>query len=236
MMIKVNAPDKDIYREYLKRKAHRDIMRNMEALTTEDHKRYTFAPLIITEAIWFYTQQSAQYCKDNKLSEFSKISRRLSEMRKEYDNVLDKSLGSKNVQELKDRADEWLDSCAGDLQILYFECTNQVLKHNPDMSHPYMRAYAWVALVFADFLSKHLEKCDKVIGEKLNKQMRTTLDENTIEVVRIASMYAGHTFADIRTFRNTLKIIEKRLSLIRYMESPVIKLLEDGKYNDIYDL
>ncbi|ROS85998.1 hypothetical protein EEL33_08875 [Muribaculaceae bacterium Isolate-037 (Harlan)] len=134
--------------------------------------KMAYIPHFITQCVVYYLDLLVAYARDNRLSEYKKQTRRLKEIRKEYMDSLEKEMPPKVFQKFLAQRDEYLESCGGNLTLMFFTFGNQILKYHGRVKHESVFCYANIIIAFIDYVEDFDRQVNKRIAEKLGMPCR----------------------------------------------------------------
>lgn len=165
----VPQPSISDLREQNFRKTVSDSTRKMlERLTVKEQMQVSFLPLIITQCAWVYAHKSMALAARDKISILKKLSRTLKMVHQRYEDDLRRDLDYKSRTKVQTQADEFMQSIAHDMMILYFTVRGEIIRCAPEYPCVEQRTYAIISLLFIDLLESHNKEMDKLLAEKLD--------------------------------------------------------------------
>lgn len=116
----------EVQEKQFKEQCNADTKALMESFTFEEHVQIAFVPLIIAQVAWVYADKVVRYCADKRISEVKKLSRTVKQLREHYLVQLSKDLDREHLNKILSQADELINVCAFDFQILYYSTCNEI--------------------------------------------------------------------------------------------------------------
>ena len=99
-----------------------------EQFSFEDTMRITFYPRIIDSIVWKYVDKVIDYCVQNRVEVFKKLTRAAREFRKEYDSQVAKDLKLEYRNKIQRQAELWHKSCAVNFLQMQYTVSNVLLR------------------------------------------------------------------------------------------------------------
>lgn len=158
----------------------RKPMRERELSTTEllnlfDRKeslQMVYIPHFITQCIMYYIDAMCQYMVEHRLSEYKKLKRILTEIKREYYAALRHEMPFEVFQKFQAQRDEYLANCGANLQIMYFTFCNELSHNFKHVENEAIVCYAYIVVSLAQHIEDFDRSVNKKIAEKLNMPTR----------------------------------------------------------------
>lgn len=168
--------------------------------------RSLFIALATASIIWEYADEVVTYCANNKMSDVAKLSRRVRELKREYNSIVSSAMDVRQKFIADWAGKDFRDAFAYDLLVLYCTLTNELSRKyaGEDIAHLEMRGKALCAIVIRRALQK---MPDPVFLPTLSE-----LDQRLNEYV---APYKLDLTANVDTVQ---KILTKRLAIIPDLE------------------
>lgn len=99
-----------------------------EQFSFKDHMRISFYPRIIEATVWKYVDKVIDYCVQNRIDVFKKLTRAAREFRKEYDDEVAKDLKFEFRQKIQHQANLWQKACTTDFIKMQYTVSNVLLR------------------------------------------------------------------------------------------------------------
>lgn len=157
----------EIQEKQFKEQCNADTEQLMHNFSFEEHVQIAFVPLIIAEVAWMYADKVLKYCADKRIQEVKKLSRTVKELRARYNNELGKDLDKKHMTQIYEKAQEFIEVCAFDFQILYYSTNNVINHQHIQIDYDEMRTYAYLAMLFCTEVRQHETRMTAMIAKKL---------------------------------------------------------------------
>lgn len=146
-----------------------DMQRILKAFTFEEHIQITFVPLILNEIAWTFALKAIRLGARDKVQDLRKLSRVLRELRDHYERVVCKDLTARDLQRMQNQAQEFMQECAYDFQIMYFTASNVFSKQYGKQPFEEMRVNALLAMLVIRYTDEHNKRCDAMLEQRLGK-------------------------------------------------------------------
>lgn len=167
-----------------------------------EEARHIFMALATANVIWNYADEVVTYCANNKMSDVAKLSRRVRELKRDYDAIISSSIDIRQKFIANWAGGDFAQSFSYELLVLYCTLTNELSRKyaGEDISHLEMRGKALCAIVLRRALhtlpnSVHLPKLyelDKLLMEYVSPyELNLSANVDTIQKIlakKIASM------------------------------------------------
>lgn len=99
-----------------------------EQFSFVDTMRITFYPRIIDLTVWSYVDKVIDYCVQNRVEVFKKLTRTVREFRKEYDSQVAKDLKLEYRNRIQRQAELWQKSCEITFLQMQYTASNVLLR------------------------------------------------------------------------------------------------------------
>lgn len=206
----------ELQERQFKEQCNADTERIMHNFTFDEHVQIAFVPLIIGEVAWHYAEKVLRYCAEKRISEVKKLSRTVRDLRERYLYELGKDLDTKHRLHTFQQAEDFINECRMDFQILYFSTNNELNHQCAQLPHDEMRTYAYLAMLFCKEVREHEARMTELIRRKLGsareghipcfEQLHTCMEA-----------YLGNmTVQKTATIQTAMKIFQKNLSKIEF--------------------
>ena len=204
--------------ELFKQKVKSDIDRMVNELTPDELKLITFAPRIISEIAWIFTDKVLKYCAEHKIEAVKKLSRAVKYVKDEYYRFMAKDLDYKHIQNVKDEAKRFMDEeCSWNYTTLYYSVDAELKKKYGAIEDEEMRVNAFIVLVQIYFLELVNKRGDEILKKKLG--MREHIRDPFMDKLKTAMQaYAGNYSINYsNNMQLCVKILENSLNEIEFI-------------------
>lgn len=106
---------------------NQDLKEMLDAFTFDEHMRICFTPNIIIDTVLHYSDLVQSWCRDHRVSDTVKLSRRLDEIKKHWYSGLRSDLTEENIQFIKTKSEEWRNIMSMKLTQLFYTMNNALL-------------------------------------------------------------------------------------------------------------
>ncbi len=145
----------DILGETLAEAAHSTTDALEHELSYEMQLKAFFTPLIISELIWHYAFAAADLAVRHKVSFLRPVTRRLKELRQEYEQSLQKDLSPSKMQALARRTQQILDNRQQQLYMLHINICQEFKRTAPNYPCEDLRVNAMTAVMLVQLLEDY---------------------------------------------------------------------------------
>lgn len=205
---------------------NKELKEMREAFTFDEHMRIAFTPNLIIETIFFYSDRVQGWCRDHRVSDTVKLSRRLDEIKRFWYSELRKDLTQENIDFIKTKAEEWRNLMELHLTQLWFTMGNALLKVYESQEYLEVINNALTAMMMIDIAKEYNVEKNKLIEQRLPNWERHVAPIHPMLNAVYAIMEAyipgeGSPWDDIPPYwRNTLftakKLFMEQLKSISY--------------------
>lgn len=136
-----------------------------EQFSFKDHMRLSFYPRIIEATVWKYVDKVIDYCVQNRVDVFKKLTRAAREFRKEYDNEVAKDLKFEFRQKIQHQADLWQKACTTDFIQMQYTVSNVLLRAYKQVPDFIINAY--LARKLIELRRSHDAEMNSLLEQKL---------------------------------------------------------------------
>ena len=190
-----------------------------EQFSFKDHMRLSFYPRIIEATVWKYVDKVIDYCVQNRIDVFKKLTRAAREFRKEYDDDVAKDLKFEFRQKIQHQADLWQKSCTTDFIQMQYTVSNVLLRVYENVPEFIVNAY--LARKLIELRRLHDAEMSSLLENKLGYPS-PSLEMNPI--TKLYNLLEGWLpeMDEIKKVDNDLnitigmKVLKNKLSLIEW--------------------
>lgn len=150
-----------MFKQYVKD----DVRTMLEAFSLEENMQICFVPLLITECIWHYAENTIRLAAVHKVSETIKLSRTVKMLREEYNKEVRLSLSEDKCQYNTEKATEFMEQKITDFNVLKYSCKRKLRTY--DLPLLDLRTEAYCAVALCELLARYNKKITQMIGERL---------------------------------------------------------------------
>ncbi len=180
-----------IFREMkFKKEIKSDVQKMLHAFTWKENMMIAFAPLVISQLAWIYTEEVLNYCKEHRIYETIKLGRAVKHIHEEYNNMLRKDLDARHIERIENQTKLFYDHYLNDFVILRCCVDAAFLKQYPNVKYRDMRVDAYIVMLMCRFLVAHNKRMDKIIKEKMSFS-QSIKDPNMDKLETCMDAYCG---------------------------------------------
>lgn len=147
-----------------------------------DSMRMAYIPHFMTQCIVYYLDLLVAYARDNRLSDYKKHTRWLKALKEEYYEALRHEMPPKVFKKFQAQRDEYLESCGGNLNLMFFTFGNQILKQYGHIQHESLFCYANIIVAFIEYVEEFDRQVNRRIAEKLGMPCRNHGDARLTDI------------------------------------------------------
>ena len=136
-----------------------------EQFSFQDHMRLSFYPRIIEATVWKYVDKVIDYCVQNRVEVFKKLTRTAREFRKEYDVQVAKDLKSEHINKIQRQADLWQKACEVNFLQMQYTVSNVLLRIYDNVPEFIVNAY--LARKLIELRRSHDSEMNLLLEKKL---------------------------------------------------------------------
>ena len=106
----------------------KELKERLDAFTFDEQMRISFTPNIIIDTVLHYSDLVQSWCRDNRIPDTIKLSRKLDEIKKHWYSLLRSKLADDEVQFIKAKSEEWRSLMNVQLTQLFYTMNNTLLQ------------------------------------------------------------------------------------------------------------
>lgn len=159
----------------------------LSEFTRDEQMRIAFVPLIFNHIAWIYAMKAAQKSADYRVDMLKKTTRRVRELRLEYEREVEKELGRDLRRLVEEQTERFMAEFQRDFTILYFTVNQEFKKKMPTWPYDDLRTYAIISMLVIRFADDYNRRMDKFVASRVG-QVKSR--------VRMPIMDALHTCMD----------------------------------------
>lgn len=169
---------------------NKDLKEMLEAFTFDEHMRICFTPNIIINTVLHYSDLVQSWCRDHRVSDTIKLSRRLDEIKKEWYSELRRDLTEENIQFIKTKSEEWRNLMSLKLTQLFYTMNNALLTVYQSQEYLEVINNALTAIMMVHIAKRYNFDMNNLIRERLPNWRQHVAQYhkmlNVIEVIMLA--------------------------------------------------
>lgn len=146
--------------DIMRANAKADTRAMVERLTSQEQMELAIVPLIISNLAFEYAGKVAEYCRENRIAQYKRHTRLITELERVYTAELRKDLDAQHLNNLTAQANEFKEEVAGDLIKFFWSIKQDIDRKYPHMEHDILRSYALFSFLLCEFLFQHNARMD----------------------------------------------------------------------------
>lgn len=158
-----------IREDQFKKQVAEDTSKLISEFSQDEQISIAFVPLIFNHIAWIYAMKAVQKSVDYRVSLLKKITRRIRELRQDYEREVSKDLDYRHQKHLEDETERFVSEFQKDFIILYFSVNQEFKKEMPAYPYDDLRTYAIISMLMIRFVDEHNKQMDKLIASRLGK-------------------------------------------------------------------
>lgn len=107
---------------------NKDLKSMLDSFTFDEHMRICFTPNMIIDTVLYYSDKVQSWCRDHRVPDTIKLSRRLNDIKANWYYELRLNLDQKNIDYIKVKSEEWRGLMNIHLTQLFYTMNNALLK------------------------------------------------------------------------------------------------------------
>lgn len=206
-----------VFREIeFKQEVKSNVKKMLQTFTWKENMMIAFAPLVISQLAWIYTEEVLNYCKEHRIYETLKLGRAVKHIHEEYNNTLRKDLDSRHIERIDNQTRLFHEHYLNDFVILRCCVDAAFLKQYPNVKHREMRVAAYIVMLMCRFLVLHNNRMDKVITAKMGFS-QSVKDPNIDKLETCMDAYCGDfVIENTPNIDACMRILQKNINEIDF--------------------
>lgn len=107
---------------------NKDLKSMLDSFTFDEHMRICFTPNMIIDTVLYYSDKVQNWCRDHRVPDTIKLSRRLNDIKANWYYELRLNLDQKSIDYIKIKSEEWRGLMSIHLTQLFYTMNNALLK------------------------------------------------------------------------------------------------------------
>lgn len=149
-----------------------DMRTLVDKFSFRENMQIVFFPMVLSELSWHFASRVVDIAVERRISSIKRISRRVRELRREYESNCRKDLKEATFEHMVDSTYKFMDKFTKDFTLLYYTSCNELQHQRNDVMDIDMRSYAYMSLVMIDTLRLHNANTDVMISKRLGGESR----------------------------------------------------------------
>ena len=190
--------------------------KTIEDLPQREFLKRGFKIFMLGSLAWDYTDTVLDMMKHLRLpDETKKVTRRIRNLKEDYDHVHSKSLSKSDITEEKNIAEQFEDLCREHLNKLVFSLNNEKIVADVIRDHKILVNSIQQALTVIDTMKIYAAKCDRWIKDNGVHGVNSILPVHFIHLSKLLPLLAGDCYnPDSEARRITARILFKELDRV----------------------
>lgn len=144
-----------------------DVQARLSKFSFSENIRIVYAPLVITDLIWYYAFSTIEKAAKYKISETKKLSCVVRMLHDKQRDLYLKDLKPAHLRNIEQQTALFRQSVTTLLLQLWFCVNNEVHRVAPELHYLDLRTDAFVAIVLLDWHREHNRRMDSIIAERM---------------------------------------------------------------------
>lgn len=195
--------------------------KTIDDLPQREFLKRGFKVFMLGSLAWDYTDTVLDMMKHLRLpDETKKVTRRIRNLKEDYDRVHSKSLSKSDIAEEKNVAEQFEDLCREHLNKLVFSLNNEKIVADVIRDHKILVNSVQQALTVIDAMKIYAAKCDRWIWDNGVHDANSILPVHFIHLSKLLPLLAGDCYnPDSEARRITAMILYKSLDRIELYDN-----------------
>lgn len=195
--------------------------KTIDDLPQREFLRRGFKVFMLGSLAWDYTDTVLVVAKQLRLPDETKtVTRRIRNLKKDFDQIHSKSLSESDIEEEKNIAEQFEDFCREHLNKLVFSLNNEKIVADVIRDHKILVNSIQQALTIIDTMKIYAAKCDRWIRDNGVHDANSILPIHFIHLSKLLPLLAGDCYnPDSEARRITARILYKELDRVELYDN-----------------